>query len=176
MLGAHLAGISLDTEDDDADGGGGFGLTAGWGFSNGLSIFLNGTVANMEPDDDEADNYILGEGELGLRYTFGSSAARWRPYLNGALGGVTATFENVEFGDLGRADVEVSGPVFSVGGGVQFFPTAQLAIDGALAWGGGEFDEVKVDNVTVDLDDSDKIKLTLFRLQLGLRYYFSKPR
>ena len=120
------------------------------------------------------DDYALGVGDLGVRYTFGSPEARWRPFLTTGYSAVGISFDEIDFEDELDVDVEMSGPAITVGGGVQFFPTSRLALDGALLFSGGEFDEIRIEDVTVDLEDDDKIGLTAFRLQLGLRYYFSK--
>jgi hypothetical protein len=174
MLGAHLFGVGLDAEDREDDDGGGFGLTVAYGFRNRVSLFQTGSVAAMEASEDGARDYIFGAGDLGVRYTFGTTAARWRPFLTAALSGITITYENIVFGDFGRSDVDISGGALTAGGGVQLFPDRRIALDGALLFSGGSFDEVKVDNVTVELEGDDRIDLTVVRLQLGLRYYFGR--
>lgn len=174
ILGGHLTGVSLDTEDREQDDGGGFGFVVGYGFRNRVSLFLNVSVAHMRATEEGASDYVLGEGDLGVRYTFGSTAARWRPFLAAALSGVTVTYENVEFGEFGRVDVAISGPAFTAGGGVQLFLSPRVAIDGGLLWSGGSFDTVEVDDVTVELDENDRVDLTTFRLQVGLRYHFGR--
>jgi hypothetical protein len=174
MLGAHLFGVSLDPENGEQDDGGGFGLVFGWGFRNRLSLFLAASVAYLRGTEEGSTGDVLGEGDLGVRYTFGSSAARWRPFLTAALSGVTVSYENVEFDELGRVDVAVSGRAFTGGGGVQLFLGAPVALEAALVWSGGSFDEIKVNNVTVELADDDRIEFTTARLQIGIRYHFGR--
>lgn len=173
VLGAHLVGASLDLEDGENDGGAGIGISAAYGFRSGLAIFLNASGARMNASAEDAEDYTFGQGDLGVRYTFGATAQHWRPFLAAALSGVSVSWENVDFFEFGTADVEVSGPAFSVGGGVKYFLNPRWALDGNVLWSSGSFDQVKIDNVTVELDDEDEVKLNTVRLQFGFQYHFA---
>ena len=173
-LGLHLQGVTLDPEDDLDDRGGGAGLDLGWGFSNGLGLLFTAAAATMEPDEDKVGaSYTLAEVDLGVRYSFRGETARWRPFLEAAFTSVLATLEDVEFFEGEETDVEISGPAFSAGGGMEYFFGPRWSGGLGLRWSTGSFDEVKVGNVTVELDPEDEFDITTTRLQLGARYHFA---
>jgi opacity protein-like surface antigen len=172
-LGLYLQGAGLDPEDDLDDSGGGASLEAGYGFGEGFSLFLAFGVAAMEPDaDKQGAAYALSELDLGGRWSFRGSDARWRPFAEAALTTMLATFEDVRFGDLPSADVEVRGPAFSVGGGIEYFFRPSWSAGLGVRWSAGSFDEIEVGNVTVELDPEDEFDVRTTRVQLGARYHF----
>jgi hypothetical protein len=172
-LGLHLQGATLDPEDDLGDRGGGAGLDLGWGFRNGLGLFLTIAGAAMEPDEDKIGaSYTLVEADLGVRYAFLGETARGRPFVEAAVSSMMATFEDVEwFGD--ETDVEISGPAFSVGGGIEYFFSPAWSGLVGLRWSAGSFDEVKIGNLTVELDPGDEFDVRTTRFQLGVRHHFA---
>jgi len=172
-LGLHLDGVDLDPEDEESGTGGGLGLDLVYGFRSGLSIFLTlaGSVIE-EGEGDETIEYDLGLADLGVRYAFGSEQARWRPFIEGALTGMIATWENIDIGDPERYDLDLTGGGVSVGGGVQYFFTPSFAFDGGVRLTFGSFTEVSVENVSIELDESIQARVT--RVQLGLRYHFAR--
>lgn len=172
-LGLHLVGATVDPEDGSDEQGGGGGLVLRYGFRNGLSIFLQGDGARMEAEEEGMDDYDLGVGELGLRYTFRGTAARLRPFVDGALGAISAQVA-YDDPDLGEVDAEISGPVFTIGGGVDYYLGPKLALGVGLRWSTGSIDEIKVENVTVELEEEDQFDLRATRLQVGLQYFFAR--
>jgi opacity protein-like surface antigen len=172
-LGLYVQGAGLDPEDDLNDNGGGAALELAYGFGDAFGLFLGFGVAAMEPDaDKQGASYALSELDLGGRWTFRGSDARWRPYAEAALTTLLATFEDVRFGDLPRTDVEVRGPAFSAGGGIEYFFRPSWAAGLGLRWSAGCFDEVEIGNVTVELDPEDEFAFQTTRIQLGVRYRF----
>lgn len=65
-------------------------------------------------------------------------------------------------------DLEASGSVFSLGGGVQYFVSRKVALNGAVFWSGGEFSTVSLNGVGVTNAELDA---TSTRLNLGLAWY-----
>jgi opacity protein-like surface antigen len=172
-LGLHAQGAGLDPEDDLNDAGGGGGLDFAYGFRNGISPFLTFSVAAMQPEDGKiGSSYALTEVDLGARYHFGGEQNSWRPFVEAALTGMLATFEDVNFGGA-IEDVEVKGPAFSAGGGIDYFISPSLSAGLGLRWSTGSFDEVTIRNFTVRLDPEDEFDVTTTRLQLGMRYHFA---
>ena len=173
-LGLQLHGTALDPEDDLNDNGGGAALEFAYGFRNDISLFLSAGVSAMEPEDGKVGgSYALSELDLGGRYTFRGEENEWRPYVEAALSGMLATFEDVNFGNQSSVDLEISGPAFSLGGGIQYFLTPSWSAGLGLRWSVGSFDHVKVGNVTIELEPEDEFDVQTTRLQLGMRYHFS---
>jgi opacity protein-like surface antigen len=173
-LGAHLQGAGLDPENALDDRGGGAGIDIGYGFRNALSLFLTFGVGAMEPEEDkQGASYALSGLDIGARYSFRGEAARWRPHVEAALTTMLATFEDVRFGDSPSADVEIRGPAFTVGGGIEYFFVPRWSTGLGIRWSSGSFDEVQVGNVTVELDPEDEFDVRTTRLQLGVRYHFA---
>jgi opacity protein-like surface antigen len=172
-LGLHAQGAGLDPEDDLNDAGGGGGLDFAYGFRNGISPFLTFSVAAMQPEEGKiGSSYALSELDLGARYHFGGEQASWRPFVEAAATAMLATFEDVNFGGA-IEDVQVKGPAFSVGGGIDYFISPSWSAGLGLRWSTGSFDEVTIRNVTVRLDPGEEFDVRTTRLQLGLRYHFA---
>jgi opacity protein-like surface antigen len=168
-LNLHLNGSALKVEDaNDTDTGGGLGLGVGYGITRNIGLFLNVDGASMSSD---GDNYRLGHGELGVRYTFLDATAAWRPSLDVSVGARLLQADDVDFDEFGLVDIEMSGPAYNVGGGVAYFFSPALALDMGLRWSFGKFNKIKVDNVTVDLEGDDRIGATSTRLNVGLSWF-----
>jgi hypothetical protein len=172
-LGLHVQGAGLDPEDDLNDNGGGGGLDVAYGFRNGISPFLTFSVAAMQPEDGKrGSSYALTELDLGARYHFGGEQATWRPFVDAAVTGMLATFKDV-FYEGAIEDVEVKGPAFSVGGGIDYFISPSWSAGLGLRWSTGSFDELTIRNVTFRLDPGEEFDVTTTRLQLGMRHHFA---
>ena len=173
MFGAHLNGSALTYEKQDAESGGGAGIALGWGFTPKLQVFLNVDAAKVDikvdPGDgqdldiDVGESYALVHGDIGLRYSFANPNRAFVPYISAAFSTRAATAEV-----LGE-DVSISGPAFTVGGGIQYFFTEKLALDAGLLFSTGKFDTVKVGNVTIDGIDSETSNTT--RFNIGVKFY-----
>jgi len=169
MVGAHLNGSSLSYEGGDQESGGGIGLAIGYGFSPRVQLFFNVDAANVDIGDaDIGGTYALGHGDLGIRYTFAKATQRWTPYLSAAFTSRLATAD-VETGVLSTTEVSISGPAFTVGGGVQYFFSERLALDAGLLFSSGKFNTIKVGSISVDVDDVDNS--TSARFNVGLKFY-----
>lgn len=173
MFGAHLNGSALTYEKQDTESGGGAGITMGWGFTPKLQVFLNVDAAKVDikvspgngqdPDIDVGESYALVHGDIGLRYSFANPSRAFVPYVSAAFSTRAATAEV-----LGE-DVSISGPAFTVGGGIQYFFTEKLALDAGLLFSTGKFDTVKIGNVTIDGIDSETSNTT--RVNIGVKFF-----
>jgi hypothetical protein len=173
-LGLRAQGTMLDPEDDLDDNGGGATVDLGWGFRSGLGLFLDVAVSGMEPESGkQGASYALTHVDLGARFSFRGEAAKWRPFASAALTTMVATFEDVAFLGNPRTDVEIKGPALSLGGGIDYFFRPKWSTGLGLTWSVGSFDEVRVENVTVDLDPEDEFDVKTMRFQLGVRYHFA---
>jgi outer membrane protein W len=169
MLNGHLQGASISVEDDDAEIGFGGGITAGYNFNERLGLYLTLATASIKPDGEE-ESLGLGQVDLGLRYTFGSTASKLRPYLNAALSGVALVEQDVEREEGEVGDLSLSGGALTLGGGVQYFFSRSLALDVALQGSAGNFSTLSFDGDDVELE-GEQFDLTATRLQVGLTWH-----
>jgi hypothetical protein len=182
ILGLGLTGGWLDPEDGETHSGGGLGFDLAYGFGNGISIFAGSSFTRMEPDADFGEEYNLALGDFGVRYAIGSQEAAWRPFIEGGFNYLTATWEDVDLGEFGQlsplapslvdVDIALRGPGLSFGGGVEYFLNPRWALGGGLRLAFGSIDELKIGNVTVELDEEDEFDLSTGRITLGIRYFF----
>jgi hypothetical protein len=159
FVGGHLNGSSWTLPDIDVEGdnGGGLGVTAGYGFSELFALLLNLDGATISPD--EGDDYTLGHVDLAGRFHFGRNRAKG--YGQIGLTGVGAMQES----DGG--DTEVRGGGLDLGGGFMYFFSRPLALDISLHYLIGEVREVKVGNVTIDVEED----LNTARFNIGLTWF-----
>lgn len=163
-LGAHLNASSITVDEDlyeVEDGGGGFALQVGYGFTPRVAMFLEGTAAALESD------VALAHVDFGLRYAFTSPTRRWVPFLEVALTGRAIAQEDVVV-EGETVNVSRSGGGLTLGAGLQYYMTPKWAIGAGLKLTGGELSEYTVDNVTIrDLD----IDASSTRFNVGVTWY-----
>ena len=151
FIGAHLNGSSVTIDEpefeDEADGSG-LGIQLGYGFTPQFALFIDGTAAQLE------DEIGFAHFDLGVRYSFTSPTRRWVPSLEAAFTSRALRKDDAEFedenGEIFIADVELLGSGFTLGFGLQYFATPSWAIGAGLKFTGGEFDDIKIDDVTID--------------------------
>lgn len=173
-LNAHLNGSSLEGEDDEEETGLGLGLALGYGFTENWSVFLNVDGAEVKYDEeDEGNERTLGIVDLGVRYTFGGTDLRLRPYAQAAFSGVAERLTlDDDFEDV-HVDITGSGTAFTAGAGLQYFFSPALALDASLQGTWGTFDEFDVDGEGLDEDDIEFVEsdFTAVRLQVGVTWH-----
>ena len=182
FLGLGLNGTRLSVDEsefseDESDSGGGLSGQIGWGFTPKFAIFLEAGAARVSTDDDE--DFDLAHVDLGARYHFVSPSRALVPYLEAALTHRAAMADDIAFDDgnggIEEVDIELSGNGFSIGGGLQYFVAPNWALNAGLKWTTGQFDKLKVDDVSIeDLD----IDATTTRLTVGVVWYpmANRPR
>jgi hypothetical protein len=173
FLDAHLNGSAISIEDSNTtEKGGGIGFGIGYGFTPSFALFLNVDAASMTGDGSDPD-YNMGHLDLGSRYTFGGSAARWRPSIDAGVGVRLAMWDDVDFEEFGTGDVELSGVSFNVGGGVGYYFNPSLALSMGMRLGFGSFSDLKINGTTFSLEGDDKISAMTSRFNVGLSWYAS---
>lgn len=164
---AGLDGASINSDELNQSNRSGPGLHigGGWGFNSHFALFLDAAAANI---DGGGDDYTLSHVDIGARYHFGASANALRPYLEASFTGRTAALDdqNVEGND--DVDIDLSGPAFTVGGGILYFFKPGWAFNAHAKWSFGTFSRVRVENITADGLDVDA---TSGRLAVGVSWF-----
>ena len=172
FLGAHLGAATwtadnIDGEGNDIDGetGGGGGITFGYGFSQLISAYLTADAVSISPD--AAPDHILGHGDLGILFTFGSTTSAVRPFLDVAL-----NVRQVNF-DLLGSDLTYTGAGVSVGGGVRYHLSLPFAIDAGAKISLGEFTEAESGGASIELEalGLEKISASSVRINVGIVWF-----
>jgi hypothetical protein len=175
MLGAHLQGASLTVEDQDsdndgdADSGGGLGLRAGYGFNRRFLGYIEADAIVFDVANPDFGGYWnMVHVDLGLRYSFANSLRRWVPFLEAALGARAVTVDDATVDGQSVGDVSFNGGAFSLGGGIDFYITEELALGTVMKWSSGQFERVDVGNISVNGLDIDAQS---FRFKIGLSWW-----
>lgn len=168
-LGLHLSAASLEVEDGNRNNAGGLGLIFGYGLNRNFELFIQLDGAEFDVDDSQVTGqWTMGHVDLGVRYHFANSLRSWVPYLQAALSGRAVGVDNAVVQGNPETDVDFFGGAFTFGGGIMFYFNQTLAADLQLLWSGGQFTEVKVDNVTVS---GLEIDAQSSRLNLGISWW-----
>ncbi len=159
-LGVKLAGTSVTFDDDDTfdkQSGGGLELDLGYNFSSRFGLFA--TLGGYSLKDNDA---TLGYFDLGPRF-FLIPEGNVKPYLDVLLTG--SAFAEEDSG----IEYSLRGGGLSGGGGVQLYLSPRAAINLGLLFSRINYNEAKVENISVD--DLD-IKAWNSRLKVGMSFYF----
>jgi len=168
-VGLHISGASLKVEDGDRNNAGGGGLILGYGLNRTIELFLQLDGAEFDVDDSAVrGKWTMGHGDLGVRFHFANSLRTWVPYLQAAFSGRVVGVDDAFVQGQPETDVEFFGGAFTLGGGIMFYFNQTLAADLQLLWSGGQFTEVKVDNVTVS---GLEIDAQSSRLNIGISWW-----
>lgn len=166
-LGLSLNGTAAQVEDsDENDTGGGLSLHLGYGFSQSFQLFAQASAASIESEGFEDDQFALAHFDVGGRFSFGNTSTPIRPYVQAAFSGRAASFD---LGADGTLDVRGSG--LTAGGGLEYFVTPSLAIEGGLSFTFGEFNEGRLDDGDwVDLEDA-AFEMNTTRFDVGVSWH-----
>jgi hypothetical protein len=157
QLGVYLNGTSLSVqEEDDLESGGGIAARIGYGLPNGLSVFLGGTTARMDPGD-----YTLVHYDMGARYQF-RNRARLRPYLEAAVSG-----NSVRFDFLGET-IQMRGIGPTGGAGLEYGIGHSLALEAGLAYTFGRYTQARLSGERWEALDEDSFRTEAARFNLGI--------
>jgi opacity protein-like surface antigen len=164
FIGAHLNGSSVtidEPEFEDEASGGGLGIQLGYGFTPRIAVFIDGTAAQLE------DEVGFGHFDLGVRYSFTGPTRRWVPSIEAAFTSRALMKDDAEVeGEI--VDLEVLGSGFTIGFGIQYYTAPSWAIGAGLKFTGGEFTDVKIDNVTIE---GFEIDASSTRFNIGVTWY-----
>jgi len=167
LLGNGVSGVGADAE---MENGGGLGVALGYGFNDRVALYLNVDGAQIEYDEDEEvedDSYTAVTADLGVRMNFGNEGMKLRPYINAAFSGLVLGEE----GEIAGEEIvsTISGGGLTVGGGLQYFFSRNLALDVGLQATQGAFTDIAVDDEDEELDEG--IAYTTSRVQLGVTWH-----
>jgi hypothetical protein len=114
-------------------------------------------------------DFGLSQLEAGARISFPVRGSRVMPYVGGWVGrrSLSTTLEDFDTGE--QADFSLSGLAAGATGGVQYFVSPKLALDGALGIGFGKMGNIKVAGVAQHPPALDNT--TTMRLQFGANWY-----
>ena len=149
QLSADGQALGFNEDDfDETDDGGGLALRAGYGVSRVVTLYVGVSGAQVDGETNGVinDTYDWTAGEIGARLHLLPSA-RLVPYLDVALRGVAATYD--------EADLEFRGGGAALGGGLAYYVSPSVALDVALRFGGGGFEEVQLGGLSADIDADD---------------------
>ena len=170
-LGLNATSSQLDEDDvgadTDAESGGGLYLTTGYNFTPRIGLFLGLTGARIDAKN-VGNDYNLGHADLGARFMLATGSIA--PYLELALTGLNAQGEDDESGE----DIELRGGGLTFGIGSNFFVSQRFAIDLGLRLTGGEFNTVKIGDLSISNDDG--VGVGTARINLGVAFYPSAGR
>lgn len=162
FLGASYEGVGVVAEDsDEAESGRGFGITAGYGFTNRLALYTQFSGASVE-SIDFIDNYGAGHFDIGLRVHFRAPAKTVVPFLQVGVSGRALVFDD------GVDKLESSGTGGSFGAGLNAHFTPALAFTTGATWSFGSVGDVKLNGVKLP---SESVGMTTARVHFGLIWF-----
>ncbi|MDH3270273.1 MAG: outer membrane beta-barrel protein [Gemmatimonadota bacterium] len=169
-IGAHLGGASLTIQDQDRNDAGGGGLTIGYGVNRNITLLaqLDGAQFDEQSTGTVEGDWTLGHVDLGVRYYFANSLRSWVPYLQAAFTFRAVGVKDPIVGGIQRDEVSISGGGLTLGGGLHYYVSQGFALDAQLAWTGGEFTTLRVDNTSQSGFDVDA---TSGRFNLGIVWW-----
>ena len=110
--------------------------------------------------------------DLGVRVSFANPQRAVVPYLHGAFSARSASAEITDGNQ--SADISLTGPSFSFGGGAQYFLSPRLALDAGLTISTGKFDKIKLDGESADIPEAGNS--TTGRINVGVKFYPQRAR
>jgi hypothetical protein len=170
---------ALGTSVGPANGGGfplktssglGGGVEVGFMITPRLTAYAGYDIIKQGIDvDGLAGDFGLKHLEAGARLSFPARNGRMLPYVGGWVGrrSLTSTLEDFDTGQ--QADYSLSGLAAGLSGGVQYFVSPKLSLDGGLSLGLGKFSTEKVDGRKTNAPPVKSSATT--RLQFGASWH-----
>jgi Outer membrane protein beta-barrel domain len=174
LLNVHLAHSTVAGTGDfpESRQGGNLGVTVGYGFGERVALVLALDAAAMGSGDGAGelpdDGFRLYSGTLGVRFNFGNPGLALRPYLQTGFT-VVSTSEATQRQDDILLDFKTSGTGISLGGGMQWFLSPKLSVDGALHVTQGAMNEVTI--YGTDQDRESGLGFDASRIELGATWH-----
>jgi opacity protein-like surface antigen len=174
LNGHSTAALGTSVGDDfgsiDTQGGLGAGVEVGYRVTPRLLAYAGLDIAKQGIDEAGLDgDFGLTHIEAGARLSFPITGSKLMPYVGGWVGrrSLTTTVDDFETGT--SSDLSLSGLGAGASGGVQFFVSPSLALDGGVSVGIGKMGNVKVDGHKEDWGTPDNTTTT--RLRFGANWY-----
>lgn len=195
MLGVHLNATAINSPentawplgeslDDHRVSGPGIGGIVGFGFNQWFMLYtsIDGSLINMRnvgycqrscPDplpgarrDKRNGKYVFAHGDVGARFSIPINNSNWVPFFNTAL-----TLRRASSDEFDEGEVVLTGAGLTVGGGVQYFVSRRVAIEGSTQFTAGDLDNLHVDGDRIDTYSTARYKQNSFRVSAGVRFY-----
>ena len=159
-------GYGVGFEDDRDGTGSGFGLRMGYGISERVTLFAGMEGGEIDNGDGfqglpQGDSYGLLYLDVGARLHFRTDA-RLVPFVEAG-----ADVVGVWFDDEQREEAQYGGLSASLGGGILYFVTPQVGLEGSAPFNAGGLMSSEIGGVSRDED----IALAGVRLHVGLSVY-----
>ena len=174
LNGHSTAALGTSVGDDfgslDTQGGLGAGVEVGYRVTPRLLAYAGLDIAKQGIDEAGLDgDFGLTHIEAGARLSFPITGSKLMPYVGGWVGrrSLTTTVDDFETG--ASSDLSLSGLGAGASGGVQFFVSPSLALDGGVSLGIGKMGNVKVDGHKEDWGTPNNTTTT--RLRFGANWY-----
>ena len=154
----------------DTHSGLGAGIEAGYLITPRLLAYAGVDIVKQGINEVGLDgDFGLTHIEAGARMSFPIAGSKLLPYVGGWVGrrSLTTTVDDFETGS--SSDLSLSGLAAGASGGVQFFVSPSLALDGGVSLGVGKMGNVKVDGRKEDWGTPDNTTTT--RLRFGANWY-----
>jgi hypothetical protein len=166
FLNARVGGYGVGYEGDREGTGSGFGLRAGYGFSERLTTYVGLEVGSISEGDGfeglpDGDDYNMLFVDLGARLHFRRDH-RLVPFLEAGGSVVGVWFDN-----SASQEATYGGASVTVGGGLLYFVSPRVALEGAASFAAGGLMEREIAGTTEDVD----MGLAGVRMQVGISYY-----
>lgn len=166
FLNARAGGYGVGYEGDRDGTGGLVGFRAGYGFTERFTAYL-GIERGSTTDGDGFEGLPTGDDyetvfiDLGARFHFRDDS-RLVPFAE-----VGASVYGLWFDNTNDVEAKYGGPTVSVGGGVLYFVTPRLGLEGALSFSAGSLMQREIAGTTDDIG----ITMAGLRMQVGASYY-----
>ena len=174
LNGHSTAALGTSVGDDfgsiDTHGGLGAGVEVGYRVTPRLLAYAGVDIAKQGISEVGLDgDFGLTHIEAGARLSFPITGSKLMPYVGGWVGrrSLTTTVDDFETGT--SSDLSLSGLGAGASGGVQFFVSPSLALDGGVSLGIGKMGNVKVDGHKEDWGTPNNTTTT--RLRFGANWY-----
>lgn len=149
--------------------GGGGGVQVGYGLTPRLMAYVGLDVAKQGSRMIGLDGHIgLSHLEIGARLSFPIRDPRIRPYAMASVArrGLGTTIVEQLTGE--SVTLRFSGTSVGAGGGVQYFVSPGLALDGAVSVHVGKFGNLRIDGDRLAVEPAST---TTTRLMAGMSWY-----
>ena len=174
LNGHSTAALGTSVGDDfgsiDTHSGLGAGVEVGYRITPRLLAYAGLDIAKQGVNEAGLDgDFGLTHIEAGARLSFPITGSKLMPYVGGWVGrrSLTTTVDDFETGT--SSDLSLSGLGAGASGGVQFFVSPSLALDGGVSLGIGKMGNVKVDGHKEDWGTPNNTTTT--RIRFGANWY-----
>ena len=174
LNGHSTAALGTSVGDDfgsiDTHSGLGAGVEVGYRITPRLLAYAGVDIAKQGINEVGLDgDFGLTHIEAGARLSFPITGSKLMPYVGGWVGrrSLTTTAEDFETG--ATSDLSLSGLGAGASGGVQYFVSPSLALDGGVSLGIGKMGNVKVDGHKEDWGTPNNTTTT--RIRFGANWY-----